>query len=496
MTALPTTILARLEPLGMRLGLGALAAAARGARRAAARGARRAGRGHQRQGVDGGAARRDRRRGRLPRPGSTPRRTWRSRGSGFGSTGWRSPTLELDRLLERWSTAADGRAAAPRFEALTAAAFLAFAEEGVELAVLEVGLGGRLDATNVGRADAVAWSRRSRLDHQEQLGSTLAAIAAREGGHLARGRPALAWGEEPERRRRSARGGADEWRRRCSFAVEERGGRPPLEPDGLRRPDGSRLRTAAAAARAAARARRARTSCATSALAVAGRGEARGAAASSASTRRRSPRGVAGCRWPGRLEAVALPGGPTRAARRRPQPRRRRGARRASSRPGDALRPRLRRPRRQGRRWAWPPRWRRVARRVLLAPPGLARGRCGSARSPRCRRSRGATPTAGAAAALERALGLARPHDGDRWLVVSGSLYLVGEARRWLRARYGVAAARRTSPPGRRRLDGAIAAGRLNSARRRAGTAGRAGAPSRPPPPPRSRSRRPRAPRR
>ena len=52
----------------------------------------------------------------------------------------------------------------------------------------------------------------------------------------------------------------------------------------------------------------------------------------------------------------------------------------------------------------------------------------------------GATPASGAAEALERALAAAAA-DRAPLLVVTGSLYLVGEARRWLRERYGVPAA-------------------------------------------------------
>jgi dihydrofolate synthase/folylpolyglutamate synthase len=83
------------------------------------------------------------------------------------------------------------------FEALTAAAFLWFAEEEVELAVLEVGLGGRLDATNL--ADPIlSLITPISFDHQEYLGDTLAAIAREKAGILRRGRPALAWIEEAE----------------------------------------------------------------------------------------------------------------------------------------------------------------------------------------------------------------------------------------------------------------------------------------------------------
>jgi dihydrofolate synthase/folylpolyglutamate synthase len=65
---------------------------------------------------------------------------------------------------------------ATQFEVLTAAAFTAFAEAGVEAAAVEAGLGGRLDATNVIAAPVVVLTNVS-LDHIEQLGSTRDAIA-------------------------------------------------------------------------------------------------------------------------------------------------------------------------------------------------------------------------------------------------------------------------------------------------------------------------------
>ncbi len=69
------------------------------------------------------------------------------------------------------------------FEALTAAAFLAFAEAAVEVAVLEVGMGGRWDATRL--ADPrVAGLTNIGTDHREWLGDTPAAIAAEKGAAL------------------------------------------------------------------------------------------------------------------------------------------------------------------------------------------------------------------------------------------------------------------------------------------------------------------------
>lgn len=83
------------------------------------------------------------------------------------------------------------------FEAVTLAAFQWFAEEEVELAVVEVGMGGRLDATNL--CDPVLPVITSiGLDHQEFLGDTLADIAREKAGILRQGKPALAWIEERE----------------------------------------------------------------------------------------------------------------------------------------------------------------------------------------------------------------------------------------------------------------------------------------------------------
>jgi dihydrofolate synthase/folylpolyglutamate synthase len=69
------------------------------------------------------------------------------------------------------------------FELLTATAFLHFAEREVELAVLEVGLGGRLDATNVVHP-LVSVITDIGLDHIEYLGETIAEIAAEKAGIL------------------------------------------------------------------------------------------------------------------------------------------------------------------------------------------------------------------------------------------------------------------------------------------------------------------------
>jgi dihydrofolate synthase/folylpolyglutamate synthase len=85
---------------------------------------------------------------------------------------------------------------ATMFEATTALALDHFAGEGVEVAVLEVGLGGRLDATTVGRPAVTAIARID-LDHQEVLGPTLATIAG-EKAAIIRAGVAVASAQAPE----------------------------------------------------------------------------------------------------------------------------------------------------------------------------------------------------------------------------------------------------------------------------------------------------------
>lgn len=77
------------------------------------------------------------------------------------------------------------------FEATTTAAFLAFAREPADACVLEVGLGGRLDATNVIKHPAVCGIAQLGIDHQAFLGDTLEKIAAEKAGIAKPGAPIL-----------------------------------------------------------------------------------------------------------------------------------------------------------------------------------------------------------------------------------------------------------------------------------------------------------------
>ncbi|MGQ0836056.1 MAG: bifunctional tetrahydrofolate synthase/dihydrofolate synthase [Gammaproteobacteria bacterium] len=86
--------------------------------------------------------------------------------------------------------AARGATTLTFFEYNTLAALLLFARAKVEIAVLEVGLGGRLDATNLIDAD-VAVLTSIGLDHLDWLGETLEAIGAEKAGIFRQGRPAI-----------------------------------------------------------------------------------------------------------------------------------------------------------------------------------------------------------------------------------------------------------------------------------------------------------------
>jgi dihydrofolate synthase/folylpolyglutamate synthase len=84
------------------------------------------------------------------------------------------------------------------FEAITAAAFLLFARVPADLCVLEVGLGGRFDATNVIAAPLVAAITSISMDHQDFLGDRLAVIAAEKAGIIKPGATVVTGRQAPE----------------------------------------------------------------------------------------------------------------------------------------------------------------------------------------------------------------------------------------------------------------------------------------------------------
>jgi dihydrofolate synthase/folylpolyglutamate synthase len=97
---------------------------------------------------------------------------------------------ELAALLEEGERANAGQPIT-YFEITTAAAFLAFARHPADILLLETGLGGRFDATNVLAGPAVTAITPISLDHQHFLGDTVAAIAGEKAGILKPGRPAV-----------------------------------------------------------------------------------------------------------------------------------------------------------------------------------------------------------------------------------------------------------------------------------------------------------------
>jgi dihydrofolate synthase / folylpolyglutamate synthase len=112
---------------------------------------------------------------------------------------WITPATLRDELA-RWQPLARRHRLTP-FELITAAAFEHFAHERVDLAVLEVGLGGRLDATTLHPHRPVIGFGAIGLDHREHLGDTLAAIAAEKAAVMGAGCRAFSAAQEPEARR-------------------------------------------------------------------------------------------------------------------------------------------------------------------------------------------------------------------------------------------------------------------------------------------------------
>jgi dihydrofolate synthase/folylpolyglutamate synthase len=87
--------------------------------------------------------------------------------------------------------AANGGANITFFEITTAAAFLAFARTPADFTLLEVGLGGRLDATNVIDQPRLSIITPVSIDHQQYLGETLPEIAGEKAGIIKRGVPVI-----------------------------------------------------------------------------------------------------------------------------------------------------------------------------------------------------------------------------------------------------------------------------------------------------------------
>ncbi|MEZ5648743.1 MAG: folylpolyglutamate synthase/dihydrofolate synthase family protein [Alphaproteobacteria bacterium] len=104
---------------------------------------------------------------------------------------------DLVALLEECEQVNDG-APITFFEITTAAAFLAFTRTPADVLLLEVGLGGRLDATNVVTAPAVTVITPISLDHQQYLGNTVAEIASEKAAIQKRGTTSIISAQLPE----------------------------------------------------------------------------------------------------------------------------------------------------------------------------------------------------------------------------------------------------------------------------------------------------------
>jgi dihydrofolate synthase/folylpolyglutamate synthase len=115
------------------------------------------------------------------------------------------------------------------FELVTLMGFLAFAQERVQVAVVEVGLGGRLDATNVVEPLACAIASIG-LDHVQWLGPTLQQVAAEKAGIFKRGVPAVSAGQTRAAAEVLARRAAELeiplWRPGRDYVYESRDVRP------------------------------------------------------------------------------------------------------------------------------------------------------------------------------------------------------------------------------------------------------------------------------
>ncbi len=120
------------------------------------------------------------------------------------------PQEELVTLLEEIKPHAEQIERITTFELTTALGFLYFARQKVNAAVIEVGLGGRLDATNIVNPLVSIISSLS-LDHMAVLGDTLALIAGEKAGIIKPGRPVVLAPQREEARARGRTGSQRTW---------------------------------------------------------------------------------------------------------------------------------------------------------------------------------------------------------------------------------------------------------------------------------------------
>lgn len=91
-----------------------------------------------------------------------------------------------------------GEQSPTEFEVVTAIAFLYFKEKGCDYAIMEVGLGGSGDSTNVCKAPLISVIASISYDHTDRLGNTLAEIAGEKAGIIKEGCPVVTSAEAPE----------------------------------------------------------------------------------------------------------------------------------------------------------------------------------------------------------------------------------------------------------------------------------------------------------
>ncbi len=110
------------------------------------------------------------------------------------------PTQDLVALVEEIKPHVTALPFVTTFEIITGLAFLYFARQKVDVAVIEVGLGGRLDATNILEPEVAVITSLS-YDHAAILGDTLAKIAAEKAGIVKAGKPVVLAPQKEEARR-------------------------------------------------------------------------------------------------------------------------------------------------------------------------------------------------------------------------------------------------------------------------------------------------------
>jgi dihydrofolate synthase / folylpolyglutamate synthase len=148
----------------------------------------------------------------------------RVKGEGISDAEFAASFAKIQSLIEELLAQGKLRAHPTFFEVVTALAFEHFAKAGVEIAVMEVGLGGRLDATNI-LAPEVSVITRVDFDHENFLGHSLAEIAREKAGIIKSGVPAIVAEQRTEARevilRRAAEVGATVFESERGYVAEQ-----------------------------------------------------------------------------------------------------------------------------------------------------------------------------------------------------------------------------------------------------------------------------------